>query len=294
MSASPRWGRGVRPLWVVGDVHGAHDKLRALLIVAGLTDRYGQWTGGDAHLVFLGDYLDRGPDGAGVIRFVQELQVRAAQAGGEVSALLGNHEVMLLAAVRFLAGDPADQLGFYEYWAGNGGQATDLERLEAADLAWLAARPAMLRVGGWLLLHADSLFYLQLGHTPGEINARVRALLGSPDPGDWGAFANAFVDRLNYAGAAGEAQARLLLGTLGGERIVHGHTPVHLLLAENEQNLRATAAAPVTYAGGLCLDMDSGMAYFGDAGFMARLGADGVAEVATLPDGLFDRPLHSS
>ena len=107
----------------------------------------------------------------------------------------------------------------------------------------------MLRVGGWLLLHADSLFYLQLGHTPGEINARVRALLGSPDPGDWGAFANAFVDRLNYAGAAVEAQSRLLLGTLGGERIVHGHTPVHLLLAENEQNLRATAAAP---GGGTC------------------------------------------
>lgn len=284
----------MRPLWVVGDVHGAHDKLRTLLIVAGLTDRYGQWTGGDAHLVFLGDYLDRGPDGIGVIRLVQQLQLMAAQAGGEVSALLGNHEVMLLAAVRFQENDPRDQLGFYEYWAGNGGQATDLERLEASDLAWLAERPATLRVGDWLLLHADSLFYLQLGRTLGEINARARALLNSSDPGEWGAFANAFVDRLNYAGAAGEAQARLLLSTVGGERIVHGHTPVHLLLAENGQDLRATAAAPVVYAGGLCLDVDSGMAYFSDAGFIARLGSDGVEEVAALPEGLFGRPLHSS
>ncbi len=277
---------------MVGDVHGAHDKLHALLMVAGLIDREGHWTGQEAHLIFLGDYLDRGPDGIGVIRLVQRLENEAERAGGQVTALVGNHEVMFLAASRFRRIDPTDRIGFYEYWAGNGGQHHDLERLEGTDITWLSARPAMARAGEWLLVHADSLFYLELGRTVDEINAKMRELLGSTEPGEWGALANAFVDRLNYARVQGEALASRLLQTVGGSRIVHGHTPVHLLLAENEQNIDAPTTAPIAYAGGRCLDMDSGMAYFSDAGFIARLGTDGVEEVVSVPDGLFE--LHGA
>lgn len=274
-------------LWVVGDVHGAYDKLSALLIQAGLSDRNGHWIGGDAHLVFLGDYLDRGPDGIGVIRLVQTLEKEAPQSGGQVTALLGNHEVMFLAAVRFHRIDPTDRLGFYEYWAGNGGQLSDIQRLEGSDITWLSARPALARVGDWLMVHADSLFYLYMGQTAEGVNARFRQLLSSTEPGDWGAFANAFVDRLNFAGRQGAVQAKKILRQLGGERLVHGHSPVHLLLAENEQGLDEPTTQPIAYADGLCLDVDSGMAYFPDAGFIARLGEHSVEEVVGLPSGIF-------
>lgn len=274
-------------LWVIGDVHGAFDKLSALLMQAGLIDRNGHWTGQDAHLVFLGDYLDRGPDGIGVIRLVQTLESEAPHTGGKVTALLGNHEVMFLAAVRYKRVDPTDRLGFYEYWAGNGGQAYDLQRLEGKDITWLSNRPALALVDDWLLVHADSLFYLYMGQNIEAVNARFKQLLSSTEPGDWGAFANTFVDRLNYAGKDGETQAKKLLRQMGGKRLVHGHSPVHLLLAENEQGIEAPTTAPIAYAGGLCLDVDSGMAYFPDAGFIARLGKDGVEEVVTLPVGLF-------
>lgn len=277
-------------LWIVGDVHGAHDKLRALLMQAGLTDRNGYWTGGDAHLVFLGDYFDRGPDGIGVVRLIQKLEEEAPRSGGQVSALIGNHEVMFLAASRFRRVDPTDRLGFYGYWAGNGGRSSDMQRLEGADITWLSQRPALMRVGHWLLTHADSLFYLHLGRSMADINARVRELLTSTDAGDWGSFANTFVDRLNFAGADGEQAALKMLRALGGECIVHGHTPIQLLVAENEQGIDAEPVAPIRYAAGRCLAVDSGMAYFGDAGFITRLGESEVEQVATLPAGLFATP----
>ena len=271
-------------LWVVGDTHGALLKLRMLLHRARLIDGAGGWTGGDAHLLFLGDYLDRGPDGIGVIRLVQRLEREAPLHGGRVSALLGNHEVMFLAAQRFRLSDPRDRLGFYMYWAGNGGQSTDLRQLMPEDIRWLSERPGMMRVGDLLALHADSTFYLNLGGTPDEVNARIRDLLQSPEPVDWGEFANAFVDRLNFAEANGEVLARHMLERFGGQRLIHGHTPVHLLQAENGQGIESDLLSPIEYAGGLCVNVDSGMAYFGESGFITRLAGTRVAEVVRLPE----------
>ena len=271
-------------LWVVGDVHGAYDKLRALLLAAGLTDHNGNWTGRTAHLVFLGDYLDRGPDGLGVVRLVRQLEAQARAAGGQVMALLGNHEVMFLAAYLFQQYDPLDRLGFRDYWLSNGGQRWDAERLTPEERLWLSQRPVLARAGDWLLAHADSLFYAGLGRSIEEANARAAELLGSLEPGVWSTFANAFVDRLNFAGTDGEAQASRLLARFGGSRMVHGHTPTYLLLHENEQNLPDDPSSPVEYAGGLCVAADSGMAYFYEAGFVTRLDEGGVAEVVRLPE----------
>lgn len=271
-------------LWVVGDVHGACDKLRVLLHSAGLIDQEGQWAGADAHLAFLGDYLDRGPDGIGVIRLVRTLEEQAPRAGGQLTALIGNHEVMLLAAQKFQQVDPHDRLGFYEYWAGNGGQLSDLESLTPDELFWLGRRPALARSGKWLLAHADSLFYLQLGHAVQTVNKRTEDLLKSTDPAVWASFASAFVDRLNYVTADGEIRAFRMLEQYGGERLVHGHSPVHLLLNENEQGLAGDTDHPVEYAGGRCVGVDSGMAYFAEAGFIVRLGDSAVEEVVHLPE----------
>lgn len=268
-------------LWVVGDIHGEHAKLRALLRGAGLLGAGGGWTGGEAHLAFLGDYLDRGPDGLGVVRLIRELEEEAPHAGGRVTALLGNHEVMFLAAEHFRRADPEDRFGFQGYWVANGGQASDAARAEPGDLAWLAARPALARVGGWLLLHADSPMYLHLGASVEAVNARVAALLGSEAPEVWGHFANAFAGRLAFAGAGGERAARKLLGTFGGERLAHGHTPVYVLLDEDVPG----AGSPFLYAGDLCVALDSGMAYREEAGFIVRLEGRGVAEVVTLSPG---------
>jgi len=66
--------------FVVGDVHGCIDELRALLGV--LAPRLGE------HLVFCGDLVDKGPDSAGVVRHVRGLR----DAGHHVTLVEGNHE----------------------------------------------------------------------------------------------------------------------------------------------------------------------------------------------------------
>lgn len=67
--------------WIIPDVHGCAKTLQTAMeqqIKPDKTD----------HLVFLGDYIDRGPDSKGVMDFIMELQ----QSGYRITALKGNHE----------------------------------------------------------------------------------------------------------------------------------------------------------------------------------------------------------
>lgn len=85
---------GVPRVVAVGDVHGAYDRFLAILQAAHVVDAKGHWSGGRTHLVQLGDVLDRGTEGPRVLDLLMRLQREAARAGGQVHALLGNHEVM--------------------------------------------------------------------------------------------------------------------------------------------------------------------------------------------------------
>ncbi|MDV6373644.1 metallophosphoesterase [Deinococcus arenicola] len=275
--------RRSRELWVIGDIHGAYGKLRAMLLRSGLIDFDGSWAAGDAHLVFLGDYLDRGPKGVEVVRLIRRLEAQAVAHGGQVTALLGNHEVMFMAALLFRRSDPEDALGFREYWQSNGGQQRDVSMLDPGDLAWLEARPAMVLSGGWLLIHADSAMYLRMGSSVQAVNDHIHALLLGRDADAWGLFINAFADRFAFALGEGEKMARRMLRTFGGDHLAHGHTPVYILLDEHLHGPTLGAGAPIPYAEKLCVAMDSGMAYRDDAGFIARLDEGGIAEVISNP-----------
>ncbi len=78
----------------VGDVHGAYAQFAAILRAAALIDGRDRWIGGRAILVQTGDVLDRGSDSRRALDLLRRLEREAAQAGGRVFALLGNHEVM--------------------------------------------------------------------------------------------------------------------------------------------------------------------------------------------------------
>jgi len=82
---------------VVGDVHGAYDELLTLLQGTGLVDAELGWSGGEAHLVSLGDLLDRGDYGKQVMDLLMRLDREAEAAGGDVHVIHGNHEAMNLA-----------------------------------------------------------------------------------------------------------------------------------------------------------------------------------------------------
>ncbi len=117
----------MQPILVIGDIHGHYQQLLHLLWQHTLVNKKGIWTGGTTILVFVGDFVDRGPDGIAVLDLVMRLQSEAALAGGQVAALLGNHDLLLLAVRRFgmyrTVGMSAD---FRENWQRNGGCETDL------------------------------------------------------------------------------------------------------------------------------------------------------------------------
>ncbi|MFK7865633.1 MAG: metallophosphoesterase [Pseudohongiellaceae bacterium] len=82
------------PIVAVGDIHGDYDNFRTVLMEAGITNRRGNWIGGDTHFVQLGDLPDRGPDTEKIIKLMQKLQRQARRDGGQVIPLIGNHEAM--------------------------------------------------------------------------------------------------------------------------------------------------------------------------------------------------------
>jgi hypothetical protein len=88
----------------VGDVHGAYTDFVAILQQTKLIDDHRQWIGGSAVLVQTGDILDRGARVRECLDLLMELERQAAEHGGKVVALLGNHEIMaVLGDLRYVA-----------------------------------------------------------------------------------------------------------------------------------------------------------------------------------------------
>lgn len=114
----------------IGDIHGMAEKLRRLLaqVDEWLASSGGAWS---VQFVFLGDYIDRGPDSQWVIG-----QVRAMQQGGAI-CLRGNHEQMMI--------DSTESEIELQRFLRNGGEST-IESLGSAALfkeaqGWMKTLP---------------------------------------------------------------------------------------------------------------------------------------------------------
>ncbi|MBY8343662.1 metallophosphoesterase [Streptomyces spinosirectus] len=269
--AAPHETDGTGALYVVGDVHGYLDELVSALQAQGLVDAAGQWCAGTSRLWFLGDFTDRGPDGIGVIDLVMRLSAEAAAAGGYCKALMGNHELLLLGAKRF--GDTPVNSGagtatFQAAWLLNGGQKTDMDRLQDHHLQWMARLDAVEEVDGYLLVHSDTTAYLDYGDSIEAVNDTVRETLTRNDADEcWDLFRK-FTKRFSFRDEGGADAVRSLLNTYGGTRIVHGHSPIPYLLGEvgseeGEDSTGPVVEGPHVYADGLAIAMDGGVTMAG-------------------------------
>lgn len=72
---------------LIGDIHGHADKLEELLLKLGYTNAGGAYAHLSRKVLFVGDYIDRGPK----IRETLQI-VRAMVESGNAIALMGNHE----------------------------------------------------------------------------------------------------------------------------------------------------------------------------------------------------------
>jgi serine/threonine protein phosphatase 1 len=158
--SSDTWPSAV---YAIGDVHGYLPQLAAL---EGEILADGEAIAGEKWIINLGDYVDRGPDSAGVIDHL----LKPLPEGWRRIALVGNHDDILLQYLR----DPRT-IG---WWLLEGGAETiesygvDVDRtLEGPDpeltlrdafranipdahLAFLGALPVAVSLPGWFFVHA--------------------------------------------------------------------------------------------------------------------------------------------
>ena len=171
--------------FAVGDIHGCLDKLNRLL--AACEAHAGARP---AHYVFLGDYIDRGPQSRGVIDL---LMAKQAARPGTVVCLRGNHEQMAIDAHARVRAVPL--------WLANNALSTlrnyDGKRISPEHLAWLNALPFCHDDGLRFFVHAGIDLTVPLAAQEREVMVWMREpFLSDCDAVDCGRF------------------------------IVHGHTPL--------------------------------------------------------------------
>ena len=89
---------------IIGDIHGQHSKLIALLQSMGYRNTKGAWRHPARTVIFVGDFVDRGPEQLETLT-----TVRRMCDAGSAQAILGNHEFNAMA---FHAQDP-DRPGYH-------------------------------------------------------------------------------------------------------------------------------------------------------------------------------------
>jgi len=151
----------MKRLIAVGDIHGQKEKLERLLETVHPT--------GEDQLVFLGDYIDRGPDARGVI----ELLIDFRESWPKTVFLKGNHEQMLLNALvetafhadSTLPSAPLDIESFsaIQLFLLNGGLATlrsyaiqRVDQLPQAHIAFIRQTQLYFQKEGFLFVHAGA------------------------------------------------------------------------------------------------------------------------------------------
>ncbi|MES2780062.1 MAG: metallophosphoesterase [Bacteroidota bacterium] len=79
---------------VISDIEGNFSGLYGFLLRNKVIDKNYNWIFGNGHVVFLGDFVDRGPHTIQVLWLIYSLEEKAIRSNGRVHYILGNHEVM--------------------------------------------------------------------------------------------------------------------------------------------------------------------------------------------------------
>jgi len=182
-------------IYAVGDIHGSYEKLVRLL-----KHCRGHRGNRTAQFVFIGDYIDRGRHSREVVELLIDLQKAEP---GQISCLSGNHEDMLISALRYRE---------KALWLCNGGnmtlrsyKVTSVDAIPEEHLAWFENLPPFVA--------DDKRFFVHAGIRPGvpfELQDRDEML--------W--IREPFLsDRRDH-----------------GLYVVHGHTPIETGLPEHLPN----------------------------------------------------------
>lgn len=224
----------------IGDLHGDIEAARRAFKLAGAIDDTDAWIGAKLVVVQTGDAIDRGDDDRKILDLIEKLKSEASKAGGEVIALVGNHEIMNSeldfryvtkgAFTAFADVNPKD-----EQAAQKAAALDNLQRGRAlaflpggAYAQMLSRRPVVARVGDSIFVHGGVLpKHVRSGLD--SINEGARAWLAgekSTIPKELSAEDGPLWSRM-YSTAPSKEDCGVLneaLTALRAKRMVMGHT----------------------------------------------------------------------
>ena len=178
-------------IWVIPDIHGCVNTLKQLI-------ENGIQPSKEDKLYFLGDYIDRGPDGKGVIDYIMSLQ----ESGYKVDYLIGNHEYYCMNSFekdqhRFLF-----KSNIQKEWERYGAKATlasfgvrHPRDIDPKYIEWMKKGKYFIELDKFILVHAGMNFNIQ-------------------DP---------FDDTMSMLWVR---DFKVDTSKIGGKKIIHGHVPV--------------------------------------------------------------------
>jgi serine/threonine protein phosphatase 1 len=180
--------------WIIPDIHGFSKTLEGLLsqIQPSKSD----------HLIFLGDYIDRGPDSKGVMDLVMNME----QEGYQITALKGNHESYFVEAYyqAFENGRGVFRKKNQKQktWFEHGGKEAlksfgvkDLRKVPEKYIKWIEGTKLYYQTDNYLIVHAGMNFTID------DPYLDTHAMLWIKD-------------------------FEVIPEKIGHRKVVHGHTPV--------------------------------------------------------------------
>jgi bis(5'-nucleosyl)-tetraphosphatase (symmetrical) len=203
--------------YVIGDLQGCHGETVALVEQILL-----QEVGAEAPaILFCGDLINRGPDSLATLRYVQTL---AQGSDGRIDAVLGNHDLHLLAVANGIRAESASDT-FQHILA-----APDRDAL----LHWLRQRPMALMAKGHLLVHGGVLPQWTAAKTL-ELAGEVEAALRGPE---WTGFLAAMYGNQPDHwddGLSGAARLRCIVNALTRMRFCSAEGVMDFKMKESAQ-----------------------------------------------------------
>lgn len=203
-----------RTIYAVGDIYGQTDQLKCLLDL--IQSDAGEHGDERPRVVFLGDYVDRGPDSKGVLDLLSsgELEERF-----DPIYVLGNHDAAFMSIVRAAGNGELDRDAVHAWFTNGGIQAVESFGVATAgrgprsflwDLASLVPGSHMTFLAGLKACHREpGLFFSHAGVDPDRSldDQTTRATL----------YGNSALFEFDDDWSGSVLRDRL------GARIVHGH-----------------------------------------------------------------------
>ncbi|WP_280553461.1 metallophosphoesterase [Halomonas sp. 25-S5] len=139
---------------LIGDIHGYATPLKRLLETLGYKESQGLWSHPERQVIFLGDFVDRGPEQVETVRIARKM-VEA----GTALAVMGNHEFNAVAWASENPERPGEPLrphsdknrNQHQAYLDQVGEGSELHR---EHIAWFKTLPLYLDMEGLRVVHA--------------------------------------------------------------------------------------------------------------------------------------------